>query len=145
MDWPNAIAAAGSAAAAIFAGAQIGLSRRDANRRATLDFLRQVDERLHAVWCLDTRGLQRDILASYEPSGPPLSVDATKYLALLNTLDLLALARHKDLVDSTIVAEHIATLMKQHVVSLSFLTKVRTACQDPRIYEHLGNLLVSLE
>ena len=41
-------------AAAVFAGGQIWLSRRDANRRSTLDFLRQLDERLQDVWSLDT-------------------------------------------------------------------------------------------
>lgn len=144
VDWVNLIAAAGSAAAAIFAGVQIYYSRRDANRRATLDFLRQVDERLQAVWSLDTTAVQQQILASYEPSGSSVSAECTKYLALLNTLDTLALARKNGLVDSTIIAEHISTLMKRHLVSLSFLAEFRSACKDQKVYEHLGDLMVTL-
>lgn len=143
MDWINLTAAAGSAGAAIFAGLQIKYSRKDANRRASLDFLGRVDSALQRVWSLDIPKTQGEILESYKPDGVALSEHAQAYLGFLNTLDLLSYAIRHDLIDKNLAEGHLSTLLTQSVVSLSFLVRLRGACHDQHVYEDLGKMLVA--
>lgn len=135
-DWLGVAANAGTAAAAVFAGIQIWLSKRDANRRATLEALLLIDTRLQSIWRDDTAALQREVIAYYEKREAP-SDACQRYLAFLNSLDLVAFSIENGLVDRKLASKHMNTLLKKHVVSFSFLTSFQRCCGDTAVYENL--------
>lgn len=147
--WSRIAALAGSASAIIaavaagIAAAQIWFSRRDANRRASLEQLREVDLRLQPLLRTDPRSLQREVLACYASGGPSLSEECTQYLAFLNSIDLLAFAVQSDLVDEKLVNGHVRTLFSPHLINLTFLRELQTALHNPGIYENLATYLLS--
>jgi hypothetical protein len=147
-DSPWTIVAAISAAvAAIIAAVQVWLSRRDANRRATLQLLGDLEQRLHPLWPCDTKLLRSEILTHWTKSnhsssgGNKLSQDAINYLALLNTLDLLGFAVNSGLADTMLTIRNVRTLLDGQFVSLSFVNELQDACRDSNVYSDLRTLL----
>jgi hypothetical protein len=137
----------GAIATAVSAGAaagQIFYSRRESTRRATLEQLREVDVRLQPLWKADPVQAGEAVLAWYRHEGD-LSDDAANYLSFLNSLDLLAFAYGRDVLDRKMTDDYIDTLLRSHVVSLSFLTELQRCCGDSRVYEHLRALLLKHE
>jgi hypothetical protein len=129
-------ASTGTAAAAIFAGVQIWLSKRDANRRATLDALLLIDSRLQALWGDDTAAVQRELIKCYSDMQPP-SEACQRYLAFLNSLDVVAFSIENGLLDGKLATRHVNTLLTEHLVSLSFLTEFQRCYGDMAVYENL--------
>lgn len=132
-------------ASALFAALQISISRRDANNRAALEALRNVDTELRAAWDYDIETSQAEVIAYFSGKTTTLPHCAKSYLSLLNAIDLLALAVQQKLVSRKIVEEHIPTLLNKDVVSLTFLTEFRKSCEDEGVYIHLQELLIKLE
>lgn len=136
-DWFAAAAAVGTAATAVFAGVQIWLSKRDANRRATLDALLLIDTRLQSLWRDDTAALQREVIECYRTGEAP-SEACQRYLAFLNSLDLVAFSIQNGLIDRKLATKHVNTLLRKHVVSFSFLTEFQRCCPGGvAVYEDL--------
>lgn len=113
--------------------------------RAAIDALRIVDVELRSAWEHDVVSSQADVLAYYTRDTTTLTNGGKAYLSLLNALDLLALALEHRLASTRIVEEHVPTLVRTDVVSLTFLTDLRKACEDASVYSHLGRLLTKLE
>ena len=129
--------AIGTSLAAAFAGAQIWLSRRDANTRAVFEHLRQVDVRVQEAWLARPSVAQAELLAYYRGQRPELTTAAKNYMALLNSIDLLAFAVSKGLADNNIAGEYLRSLLSPDLVSLTFLRELQTCCGDSSVYEHL--------
>jgi hypothetical protein len=134
MAFVEAVAAS---VAAVFAGLQIHFSRRDANSRAVFEHLREIDQRVQALWADDTQRAQAELLAFYRREREDLTDGARRYMSLLNSLDMLALAVEKRLVDKRTVSEHVQTLLQPHLVSQTFLRELQNCCGDEAVYEHL--------
>jgi hypothetical protein len=134
--WP-ALEAIATFFAAIFAGVQIWLSRRDANTRAVLDYLREIDRRVQDAWLARPSAAQAELLAYYRGERPDLTPGAKNYMALLNSIDLLAFAVSKGLMDGKIAQEYLRTLLGPDLVSLTFLKELQDCCGDEAVYEHL--------
>src|SRR4051812_26594207 len=92
--WP-VLEAVSTAAAALFAGAQIRLSRRDANARSVFEHLREIDKRVQEAWIARPDEVQPELLAFYRRETTELSSAAKAYLSLLNALDVLAFATQR--------------------------------------------------
>src|SRR5687768_14088916 len=103
--------------AAIFAGCQIWFSRRDANNRLVFEHLREIDSRVQQAWATPTSVAQKDILDYYQRTRKDLTPAGTTYLALLNSLDLLAFAVQKRLVSSKPIDQYVKTLISPNVLS----------------------------
>ena len=130
--------ALGTVGAALFAAVQILLARRDSNKRATIEHLREIDKRIQLVWTVPVKATQKEILECYSgTSSKQLSDDAQKYLALLNALDVLALGIRQRVVDYKSATDHVRTLLSTNVVSLTFIDDLRKSCSDPCVYEDL--------
>jgi hypothetical protein len=142
--WPI-LEAVSTAAAALFAGVQIRLSRRDANARAVFDHLQEIDRRVQEAWIARPDEVQPELLAFYRRETTDLSSAASAYLSLLNALDVLAFAIQRKLVDASVVDEYISTLVNPNVVSLTFLKELQMCCNDPSVYEHLYTYFASLQ
>lgn len=135
----------GTISTAVAAGAaavQILISRRDANRRAAIDLLARIDDKLIAIFPENINELQDAILASYKGDVTPLSVAACKYLALLNSIDLLAYSVKHKLTDKNIAMKHVRTLLQTSVLSASFLKELRECCKDEEVYEDLYRVFI---
>jgi hypothetical protein len=121
IDWPTLVAAVAVAVSAGFAGLQLWLGRRDANRRAVLDLLRDVDAKSRDVIGHSVQYAKQAIITCYRDGNDELPQGAMAYLALLSSLDLLAFATAKGLAEATLVNEHVETLLRPSAVSLNFL------------------------
>lgn len=130
----GALAAAASAG---FAGVQMWRARVDANRRAALDLLRELDQRVQEAWYTPTSTAQEEVLAYYGRKRDDLTLGARRYTALLNSLELLTYAIHKRLVDRKLVDDFVKTVVNEDVISLTFLDKFRKCCGRDDVYEHL--------
>lgn len=126
-----------TAAAAGAAAVQIFISRRDANRRAAIDLLARIDDKLIAIFPENINELQDAILGSYGGDPAPLSVAACKYLALLNSIDLLAYSVKNNLTDKKVAMKHVRTLLQTSVLNASFVKELRECCKDDEVYEDL--------
>jgi hypothetical protein len=131
------VSAVSAGASAVFAGFQIQFSRRDANRRVAFEFLREVETRLQEAWAFPTEEMQREVLDYYRRDRRDLTAGARAFLALLNSLDLLAYGLQKKLVDSTLIDEWVKTVVSENVLSLTFLRDLQKCCGDEASYEHL--------
>lgn len=103
--------AIGTILAATAAAIQIWLYRRDANARAIIEHLREVDRRVQATWPHDSESSRADVLAYYRRVRTDLTEGAAAYLGLLNALDVLAFAAKNKLVARRALQEHIDTIL----------------------------------
>src|SRR5690242_962656 len=99
----NAIASLATAAAVVVGVWSVWIARRDANRRATLEQIREVETRLNPVLGIDVVRAREDVLALYRAERSDLSDQASHYMAFLNAVDMLAMARRSKLLDKTMV------------------------------------------
>ena len=139
MDMLAWVAALTGAAGAVFAGWQISLSRSDRLRAATFEHLREIDRRLQAVWCISVTKAIDAISQSYISGNQTLSEDAARYLALLNSLDLLALEMETQAVNLAIADDFLSSLCRKGFIDRSMLVAIQKAWNDPKIYRHLLN------
>ncbi|MEX2109824.1 MAG: hypothetical protein WD802_04415 [Gemmatimonadaceae bacterium] len=136
--------AAAAALSALFAGFQIRFSRRDANNRLVFEHLREIDTRIQAAWAVPTEVAQEEVLAYYRRERTDLTEGAKAFLALLNSLDLLAFAVQKKLVDSSPVDEYVRTVVSENVISQTFLREFQKCCGDEASYEHLYSYFTTI-
>lgn len=136
------ISAIAATASACVAAGQIWLSRRDANRRAVLELLRDIDAASRGLLPYSVEDAQACILARYCEATTELTDGAQAYFAFLNSADLAAFATSKGLADQKLVDEYLATLVRKDVVTRTFLLRLQEACGDDKIYEHLYHLLL---
>jgi hypothetical protein len=129
-----------TSAAAIFAGAQIWLSRADSQKQTTLTHLREIEARLQPLWNRDTERLQKDVLAYWRDSSQNPSDGVAEYLAFLNSLDLLGLAYEAGVVNKKLIHAHIRTLLRSPMLTLTFVKDLQQCCKDEHVYEHLERL-----
>ena len=141
-DWA-AVAAVAAGCSAAFAAIQIWLDRRDSNRRQALDLLRRVGECLRPLAGVDLDEVRSQIMSVYR-SGGRLSRDASRYLDLLDAIDLAALAVEGSVADRRLLEQHLATVVRKEVVPSSFVTDLRDACNDQNVYEHLYRFIGSI-
>jgi len=128
-------------ASAVFAGVQILLSRRDANRRAVLDLLQTVDQAGQEVLPHNIAEAQAGSLAVYRGTDTEFSEGARAYLAFLNTLDLVAFSVNNGLADRKLVVKHVSTLLRAEAVTVAFIRSLQGATDDERTYEDLLDLI----
>jgi hypothetical protein len=138
----GSVEALATAAAATFAGAAIWLSRRDANRRTAFEHLKAVNVALDRAWAFPMDLAQQQILDYWTGKTADLTEGAKAYLNLLTTLDLLALAVHKGIVDNALVAHYVKTLVNDQLLSQSYLKKLQDCCKNEHIYEDLYKYFV---
>lgn len=135
--WSAVVGAGAASIAAIFAGSQIWYSRRDANNRATFEHLRVIDERLQSAWPWDIVKAQEELIASYSGNKKDLTEGGRAYLALLNSLELLAYARKKNLVNRKSTDDFIRTIINPRIVPLIFLEELQKCCEDNNVFAYL--------
>lgn len=140
IDW-NALGALAAAGAALTAAFEIFRTRRDANRRATLEFLRAVDERLRPLWSRDVPAIRAEVLACYRGAGGSLTEGGLQYLSFLNTLDMLGFALRHRLVDRNAAVTHARTLVRPEIITSEFLQELQAHCGDACVYEDLTFLI----
>lgn len=121
-------------AAAIFV---IARDTRTARLAASFDHLRIIDERLHSNWSLDSTTVGSEILEYCSGTSNALGDGPIAYLALLNSMDLLALARKTKSVDRSVVDGYLAEMLKGHTLTPGFIEKMQEAHSDPTLYEPL--------
>jgi hypothetical protein len=132
-------------ASAAFAGYQIYTARLDANRRAALDLLRDIDRRVQTAWRGNLEDAQEKVIEYYRGSTSSLDDHAEAYMSLLNGLDLAGYAAKNNLVDRAYIDGHIRTLVSPEVIPLSFVRSFQVSCNNPEVYQdlywYLGELL----
>ena len=131
------VASIAAASSAVFAGIQVLLSRRDANRRAALELLRDLESKSRDLISISVADAQDCILAMYRGSPAEVTSGVKAYFAFLNSADLASFAVAKGLADRELLDEHISTLLRAEVITLAFLTALQEACRDDKVYEHL--------
>lgn len=136
-----AIAAVGSALAACY---QIYLSRQDANRRATLEHLRAIDEQIRPLVRYSPEVLEQAVLDTYAKR-PADAAACAAYMALLNELELAAFAAERELVDAKLLREYLGTVIRSGTIQLTFLNDLQKCCGDSTVYEHLRTFLVDVQ
>lgn len=136
--WIAAIAAAGSA---FFAAWQLWRTRKDANLRTTLDLLLRLEERHQRAVQHTAAVAHSDILAYYRREVPELTEAAKDYLALFNSLDMVALAVKKDIADDAMVRDWVCTIVESEMVTRTVIEEFREACGYPQSFEDLYELL----
>ena len=138
------VAALSSAAAAIFAATQIAMAAQAQRRNATFSHLRQIDERLQAVWQLNVSEVCQEIRTAYSSAGVALSADAAKYLGLLNALELLALEMTNAAVDEQVARDYLSTLCRSQIIQTDVILAIQNAWNDNKIYRELSAVLQTL-
>jgi len=133
----GAISAAAAAASAIFAAVQIRIARRDANGRLVFEHLREVESRLQKAWACSTEVSREEVLQYFGGQRTVLTPGAAAYLSLLNSLDLVAYAVKKKLIDAKLISDWVKTVVNDQVLSLTFLRDLQECCHDEATYEHL--------
>jgi hypothetical protein len=136
------VAAFSAAAAAAFAGLQILLSVGGRRLAATFEHLRNIDDRLQNVWQLDVVAVSAELETAYGKGAHALSKSAAQYMALLNSLELLALAMENGAVDAPTANDFLRTLCQSGTLRLgAAIRAIRTGSKNERIYRCLGNKL----
>jgi hypothetical protein len=134
--------AAAAVVAALVAAFQIHISRRDANRRATFEHLREVEVRLLAAQSFEASSAQAELIRYYEGGlTDDLSGGAKAHMALLTSLDLIAFARSQRIIDIKVADEYLKTLVNPKVIPLTFLSQLQAAIGDVCVFEHLAQYL----
>lgn len=143
VDW-TAVSGLATAIAAFFAGCQIWYSRRDANNRVVFEHLREIDNRIQQAWSVPSEVAQDEIIDYYRKKRKDLTPGGKQYMALLNSLDILAFAVHKRLVSEKPINQYVKTLVSPNVLSLTFLKELRKCCGEDASYEHLYEYFTKL-
>jgi len=130
---------------AFFAAWQIFLSRREANARAVFEHLRELDERVQEAWPHTSGKARKDLLDYFGGERTDLTDGARAFLALLNSLDILAFGLEAGYVDHDLAIRHIRTLVNPDVIPKDFIDEFQRCCRDSNIYEDLKRLLHKLE
>ena len=84
---------------------------------------------------------QTELVDYYRKKRPDLTAGARAYLALLNSLDVLAYAADRKLLDGQVAADYLKTLLTPDVISLTFIGQFQECCGDTSVYEHLEAFL----
>lgn len=138
-EWWAAAFAGLAAFAAIW---QVRVQVRQSRRHTTFVHIRQVAERLHKLSGRDARPYRAELLALYRSEKSDLSEEAGSFLALLDEVDLLALAHKYHVVDRSLVLEYFKSLLRDpYFLSEAFIKELQVAVKDPTIYEHTIHLL----
>jgi hypothetical protein len=115
-------------------------ANRDSGRRATLEHLREIDNRLRDVWGCRASKLQENVLAHYR-SDEQLSMDGGRYLSFLNAVDLMAFASMKGLIDPSLAHEYTASLTQSPMLSRAFILDLQACCGSDKVYTHIVHLI----
>lgn len=144
MDWGAtaglAAAAVGSiaaAASAVYAGLQIRESRRSATREASLEFLREIEERVVALSAVKPADARAEILSYHRGEVDELGDDARRYSAYLSALDRMELALASGALDPDIVRPWLRGLLQPKVQLMTFIEQLQAACHDTSVLEYL--------
>lgn len=119
------------AGAGLFLNAwQIWRSRQDANLRAAMSLLEDVDGAMSVLIDHPIQAAQRELLERYRRTRDDLTPGAKAYLRLLTCLDRVAISVTKNLVNGELVQDHLKTLIRGEVVSATFLQEFCDASGD---------------
>jgi hypothetical protein len=130
-----------ASASALVAASQLRRTRIDQRRRTVFEHLREIDARLAPMMSKDIEAIRAKVLDCYKGGGE-LSDDETRFLSLLNALDMLAFARANGIADRRLSDEYVQTLFATHIVSLSFLDELQKCENNQHVYEHLRRYVV---
>lgn len=134
----DAWAAIAAAVAALVAAGQVAIARDEANKRAVLDHVRDIEAHLEKLRHLHGNKLEavQDEVVSCYRTGNRLSDDARRYIALLSALEFSALAVRMAVVDAPLLGEYLEAMVKQGIVKRSVIIDLQ-ACHDPSTYKDL--------
>ena len=142
-DW-NIVAAISAAASAAFAGWQIYRGRAENRERTTFEHLREIASLVQSIRHTPPSDLCEKAQAAYKGTHA-WDDDCRSYLALLDGLELLAMARRLGIVDRQLVDEFLSSVVRRELITLSAITDFRKAWDDDTIYTDLGKLLLEYE
>lgn len=100
----------------------------------------EVELRLQPILSVGTPELRRHVIAAYSGSGT-LNEQGRAYISFLTALDLLAFARCAGTVDGALVDAYVGTLLRSHMITLTFITDLSAVlqrCGDLRAPEGLS-------
>ena len=132
------VAAFAGAVAAFAALGQLALNRDEANKRAVLSHIREIESRMDPLLHLNAgewAQIRSEILRCYQDGGN-LEPDARKYLSLLNAMDFAALAVRMDVVHGPLLREYLQTQIDKEIVSAAMLKDLQ-ACYHASTYKDL--------
>jgi hypothetical protein len=136
--WVAAVFAGLAAVVAIY---QVRVQKVQAQRQATFDHIRQVDDAIHALGGREARPAFQNILAFNRHDVDDLSLEARHYLVYLDSIELLGLAYKHDVVDRTLVLDHLSNqLGNPYTFSEAFIEELRKLRKDPTLYAHTIHL-----
>lgn len=136
--WVAAFAAAASAGIAAW---QLRQTRIDANRRQAIELVRDMGVRLEALHSLDLSAVQVAVQKAYSESAP-LEDGGRAYLAFLHSVELLADALERGVVDRQIAGTYLDSLVRADVVPLSVLQAIQSALGDADAYSNTRRVLI---
>ncbi|HEX6574013.1 MAG TPA: hypothetical protein VF042_03505 [Gemmatimonadaceae bacterium] len=143
VDW-NIVAATSAAVSAAFAGLQIYKSRIETRERTTFEHLREIAFLVQSIRHTPPSELCDKVQGAYSGTHA-WDDDCRSYLALLDGLELLAMARRLRIVDHELVDEFLSPVVRRELVTLSAITTFRKVWGDDTIYQDLGTLLLKFE
>lgn len=132
------VAAFAGAAAAFVAAVQLAMNRDEANKRAVLTHVREIESRMDPLFHLNARewqAIQGEVLNCYQ-NGGNLGDEARKYLSLLNAMDFAALAVRMDVVHGPMLREYLQTQIDKELVTAVLLKDIQH-CYHKATYKDL--------
>lgn len=142
MPSAETIAAFAGAAAAGVALVQLAISRDEANKRAVLLHVREIEMRMDSLLHLhesEWRDIQREVVKCYRDGGH-LSDNARRYLSLINAMDFAALAARMNVVHGPLLREYLETQIDRRIVSKELLKDIQD-CYHASTYRDLRNFI----
>lgn len=136
IDW-SIVAASAAVASALFAGWQIRESRVAALRQASMDLLREVQEKALAAADVDGRSAKIGVLNFYSRKSDALSADSLRYIHYLTALDRLLYALDKKTVAPDLVRPWLRGLLRPRESLIEFIEQAQAACGDDCLLEYL--------
>lgn len=140
----NTVAAFAATASALFAGAQIRLSRRESKTRSTFEHLREIEKRVQAVRHRVLGELCTRTVEAFNRKCE-LDDDCRAYLALLDSLELLGSACRMKTVNVNEVVRYLKPILREELVTMSALRELRALWREPAIYEGVEELFLLAE
>jgi hypothetical protein len=144
MMKPEEVAAYSAACSALVAAWQIYQTRSENRSRSTFEHLREIGQLIQAIRHHDPSELRDRVSRAY--SGEEAwGQDCHSYLALLDALELVAVARRVGTVDRKLVDEYLQPAVRTELVSLTAISALQNSWNDRTIYSELKELLVVYE
>lgn len=141
---PDEIAAYSAAFSAVVAAWQIRQSRAEGRSRSTFEHLREIGKLLQAIRHQPPEEL-RDRVARAYCGDADWNEDCRSYMALLDALELIAVARRVGTVDRKLVDEYLQPSVRRELISLTAINALQRSWNDSSIYSELKELLVLYE